>query len=195
MDWIVEMTDAKQGRKPSVPKIERVVEFIHAGEYDGNLGLLRDAIDTRNDTRKAAVLELVQEVYGKDAEITNSDSVEKNPFIKKAQQESSMREHQERLPGPYRADPVDGNSLRAAGPPDSEGYITVTDIFGGHETRVRQNRWQSWRVIETDDDDSITPDPLSDLDGVERQMGSEKPDTGGRGGAVISGLGSGDIAD
>lgn len=189
------MTDTKQGRKPSVPKIERVVEFIHGGKYDGNLGWLRDAIDTRNETRKAAVLELVQEVYGKDAEITNSDSVEKNPFIKKAHQEASTREHKKRLPGPYRVDPVDGKSRRAAGPPDSEGYITTTDIFGEQESRVLQRGWQLWKTIETDDDDSITPDPLSDLDDVERQMGSEKPDTVGRGGAVISGLGSGDIAD
>jgi hypothetical protein len=182
-------------RKPMVPNLDRVCACIAAGEYDGELDRIRDAMKIRNRDRENAVMKLVKEVFGDEAEVLATPSAateSSNPFVRKAQQ---AREHQEPLPGPYRADPVTGATLRAAGPPDSAGFLDVTDIFGGHETRVLQSIWVTWTEVETGDEDEVKPDSLSGMDAVERQMMQEDQGSPpGRGGAMISGLSSSDIA-
>ena len=60
----------KATRKPSRPRIDAIVNAIVRGDYDDKLKDLRDAIDKRNENRKAQVLALVHEVYGENVSIT-----------------------------------------------------------------------------------------------------------------------------
>lgn len=87
-----EPAPAKPARKPHRPRIDSIVNAIVRGDYDDKLIDLTKAILQRNEARKAAVLQLVREVYGPDSDvIINEDSaVEKihppkpNPFKAKA---------------------------------------------------------------------------------------------------------------
>lgn len=90
-------TPAKAPRKPSRPRIDAIVNAIVRGDYDDKLKDLRDAIDTRNEARKAQVLALVQEVYGENVSITQPRDMRRrgtevqlqaprtNPFTDRAQ--------------------------------------------------------------------------------------------------------------
>lgn len=82
--------------------------------------------------------------------------------------------------------------MRADGPPDAQGFITITDILGGHHQQISINEWQSWLELDDVDDDKPTPDALSSMDGQIDDMLSETPP--GRGGASISGLSASDFA-
>lgn len=96
-------TAPKATRKPSRPRIDAIINAIVRGDYDDKLKDLRDAIDKRNENRKAQVLALVHEVYGDQVTITQprmpiplareladmgtspqARSVRPNPFVEKA---------------------------------------------------------------------------------------------------------------
>lgn len=176
------------------PSLEKICREIVAGKYDGQLDKITSAMDTRRADRRDEVLRLVKEVYGYEAKITTGAIAEvqlvpDNPFVKRAQ----VRKSDETLPGPYRIDPGNGNARRASGPEDQEGFITITDIFGGHEGRVHKDVWNMWE--QADDDDQVVEEVISD---VERQMVAEGKIENlpiEQRGAIIGGLSSADIAD
>ena len=74
-----------KSRKPNRPRIDAIVNAIGRGDYDDKLKDLRDAIDKRNEARRADVLALVHEVYGDNVTITQPrEAIERsgrpNPF-------------------------------------------------------------------------------------------------------------------
>lgn len=83
-------TRAKPGRKPSTPNLENVIAAIGRGDYDSDFLKLSDAIKSRNHVREDAVLKLVRETYGDNANIVMGegevvDSTPKaNPFLNKS---------------------------------------------------------------------------------------------------------------
>lgn len=199
--------------------IEMMVRGIRVGSYNNHLSELRAAIEWANEERKGKVEALVREVFGPDARVVverlGLRSGVSNPFVEAAkaaqgevEQADSSTEYWEntgRLPGPYRVDPVNGNSMRAASPPDAAGFLTITDVFGGHASTILKSIWESWMPAE-DDEEVESSDPLAHLDEVEAKMSNEP--TGGdetvqtnvtvpieRRGAVISGLHSSDMGN
>lgn len=177
------------------PSLEKICREIVAGRYDGKFGQITEAMDARRSQRKSEVLAQVKEVFGSEFEVSVSEPkpeerpTEDNPFVKRAQ----VRKSDETLPGPYRIDPGNGNARRASGPEDQEGFITVTDIFGGHEMRVHTDTWFEWE--QADDDEQVVDEVTS---GIERQMveqGKMENLPIEQRGAIIGGLSSADIAD
>lgn len=61
-------------RKPQRPRIDTIIKAIEEGTYDDKLGEIQQAVSTRLEEKRQALLAQVQELYGPDAQITTARS-------------------------------------------------------------------------------------------------------------------------
>lgn len=59
----------KRHYTPRTPKVDSVIKAIQGGEYDDNIFEIRDAVQDRVKIKQDAVLELVHEIFGEEAQI------------------------------------------------------------------------------------------------------------------------------
>lgn len=159
-------TAPKAPRKPSRPRIDAILNAIVRGDYDDKLKDLRDAIDKRNENRKAQVLALVHEVYGDQVTITQPRmpiplareladlgtspqprSARPNPFVEKALADGTHypadeTESEQEIPSITSASKsvqvVHGPDDDDLDAPDGDGTVTIVST-GGDEDGIISN--------------------------------------------------------
>jgi hypothetical protein len=147
----------KPARKAHRPRIDSIVNAIIKGEYDDKLIELTKAILARNEARKEAVMALVHEVYGNEAQIVDPSKGESvnfegvgvrfesrgtppprsNPFKEKAAQATPESESFDEPEVPSITS-ASGSVEIVRGPDDTDldddgggGSVTVTSTGGG----------------------------------------------------------------
>lgn len=78
------------------PDIQRIINGIKIGAYDGAFIEIEEALSQRREVRKAQILELVREVFGEDADVVSRSEAPRvepnapleNLFIKKSKAET-----------------------------------------------------------------------------------------------------------